>query len=446
MACFTKFGSASAIAILLASSPVFADVTVQDVWGNWRSYFGTLGHDISATEDTSGGTLTISNLSTLMALPENEGIFSTVFSEMSLRNNGDGTVTLSIPATSSLDFSIKGDDHVDGQLKLSQIGFNMVISGDPNDMSYSYTAAKIGLSLTHLIADSEVLDDFVKFDLVMDDLIGLSKMQLGDLRYVSQKFSAETLTYDVAAADPEGRGNAKFSGSVNNISFNGSGSVPLYMDLENPEDLFSNDFAFAGTYVFGDSSSAFSFVDKGKVAQGSSSSSSGKLNIALDANAIAYGLEANNLAFDASGSDLPSPFSAHMGQLALSLTMPLAKSDRKQPFGLKFHLTDMAVSNLTVSVAEAKLTGNGSFTFDNSDMTSFYGFPRPQGAADLQLTDGNGLIDTMVKMDLVPERIAMHARMMMGLFAVFSDGADSLKSRIEVNEQGHVLANGQRVK
>jgi hypothetical protein len=39
----------------------------------------------------------------------------------------------------------------------------------------------------------------------------------------------------------------------------------------------------------------------------------------------------------------------------------------------------------------------------------------------------------------------MGARMMMGLFAVPA-GDDVLTSVIEVNEQGHVLANGQRLK
>ena len=39
----------------------------------------------------------------------------------------------------------------------------------------------------------------------------------------------------------------------------------------------------------------------------------------------------------------------------------------------------------------------------------------------------------------------MGARMMMGLFAVPGEGEDTLKSKIEVNDEGHVLANGQRL-
>ena len=72
--------------------------------------------------------------------------------------------------------------------------------------------------------------------------------------------------------------------------------------------------------------------------------------------------------------------------------------------------------------------------------------PKPTGSLDLTLVGGNGLIDKLVAMGLLPEEQAMGARMMMGLFAVPGDGEDSLKSKLEINEDGHVLANGQRLK
>ncbi|MEO1365292.1 MAG: DUF2125 domain-containing protein, partial [Pseudomonadota bacterium] len=94
----------------------------------------------------------------------------------------------------------------------------------------------------------------------------------------------------------------------------------------------------------------------------------------------------------------------------------------------------------------AKLTGAGDFTFDNSDLVTFDGLPRPKGAVDLSLVGGNGLLDKLVAMGLVPEDQAMGARMMMGLFAVPGEAEDTLTSKIEVNDEGHVLANGQRLR
>ncbi|MGB5067092.1 MAG: DUF2125 domain-containing protein, partial [Albidovulum sp.] len=60
------------------------------------------------------------------------------------------------------------------------------------------------------------------------------------------------------------------------------------------------------------------------------------------------------------------------------------------------------------------------------------------------LIGGNGLIDKLVGMGLVPEDQAKGVRLMMGLFAV-KTGDDTLTSKIEFKEDGGVYANGQRI-
>ena len=89
------------------------------------------------------------------------------------------------------------------------------------------------------------------------------------------------------------------------------------------------------------------------------------------------------------------------------------------------------------------MTGMGDFVFDNTQ--EFNGMPKPTGAVDLKLVGGNGLLDKLVLMGLLPEEQAMGARMMMGLFTVPVDAEDTLTSKIEINDEGHVLANGQRI-
>jgi hypothetical protein len=70
----------------------------------------------------------------------------------------------------------------------------------------------------------------------------------------------------------------------------------------------------------------------------------------------------------------------------------------------------------------------------------------PAGTINLMLVGGNGLLDTLVSMGLVPEDQAMGARMMLGLFARPGDGADTLVSEITFQEDGAILANGQRIR
>mgnify|MGYP000026270485 CR=1 FL=1 len=96
----------------------------------------------------------------------------------------------------------------------------------------------------------------------------------------------------------------------------------------------------------------------------------------------------------------------------------------------------MSLTSMLIKVAGASIAGEGSFTFDNSDLETFDGMPRPLGAINLNGKGLNGLIDKLVQMGLLPDDQAMGARMMMGLFAVPGPGEDELNSTIEVNEQG----------
>lgn len=102
------------------------------------------------------------------------------------------------------------------------------------------------------------------------------------------------------------------------------------------------------------------------------------------------------------------------------------------------------IDALTLEIAGALLTGTGAFTFDNSDLTTFDGIPRPEGELNMELAGANQLIDTLISIGLLPEDQAMGARMMLSMFARPA-GDDLLTSTIEINEAGHVLANGQRL-
>ena len=129
-------------------------------------------------------------------------------------------------------------------------------------------------------------------------------------------------------------------------------------------------------------------------------------------------------------------------QNLLDFAALMAMKPGEQPL----ELNALTLTDLELSAAGAKLTGTGDFAFNNGDLESFGGFPAPSGEASFQLTGANGLIDKLIQMGLITDSDAMGARMMMGMFAVPGEGEDSLSSKIEVSEDGQILANGQRIK
>lgn len=499
-----SIGGIAVLSTLLTSTASFADVTAAEVWGDWQDYFSSFGYDLTATEEMSGDTLTINDLKMSVDLPEDEGTVTVMMSGMAFRNQGDGTVAITIPPVMPLALSIdatSGED-VDMTLNYSQTGFTMIVAGTPEEMTYSYTAAELGISLADLMVDGTAIDT-AKLNLMMKNVIGNSVMKVANLRSIAQNFGADLLTYDVGFTDPEGGdGTFAMNGQLADLKFSGDSAIPNEFDPENFANVLRAGFAVTGEFSYGGGNSEFSFSEGSDSASGSSSSTSGSLVVEMDESQLRYGGTANGTKLAMSGSDIPFPISLEMAESAFELMMPISKSDEPQDFGLLIKLGDFAVDegiwgmidptgalphdpatvvldlagkanwlfdimdpanaeamggeapgqlhaltlkDLQVRIAGADLTGTGDFTFDNTDLETFNGMPKPTGAIDLKLVGGNGLMDKLVAMGMMSEDDAMGARMMMGLFARPGDGEDTLTSKIEINEEGHVMANGQRL-
>jgi hypothetical protein len=208
----------------------------------------------------------------------------------------------------------------------------------------------------------------------------------------------------------------------------------------------------------------------------------------------------NGVALALSASDMPfPPISAALDESAFNFVMPLSKSDFPSEFEMIVRLVGLSANDdiwnifdpaavlprdpatlvvdfsgmgnwltnifapdvqetmmgiihaaslneLTLSAAGSELTGKGDFTFDYNDMTTFAGLPKPTGSTNLQLIGGNGLLDKLIAMGLVPEEQAMSARMMMALFTTMAVGSeDTITSEIVIEEDGSIFANGQRL-
>ena len=318
----------------------------------------------------------------------------------------------------------------------------------------------------------------------MTGLAGASNMKLGNIRNIMQSFSVDKLSYTLNINSPEEADGLE--------AFKMIGALKA-------------GFAFDGGFAYTDGSTSFEITENGGQTAGVSSSETGLLKVAMSEAGLHYGAEATGLKSNMTSSQFPFTIELTAEKSALSLTMPISASEDAQDFGLTVQLANFTTSEmlwamvdptgqlprdpatlhldvsgkatlsfdmmdpesitgvgtgaqnpgevnsvninaLELTATGASLTGTGAFQIDNSDTQTFSGMPKPVGAVDLKLVGGNGLIDKLVAMGLLPEDQAMGARMMMGLFTIPSGTPDTLTSKIEVNDQGHVLANGQRLR
>jgi hypothetical protein len=506
MASFHKSATcAAALGMCLSGTAALADLNAQDVWADWQAYMKGFGYDLTGDESMSGDTLTVTDLRMTMALPDTDGSMTMSMPRFDFTNNGDGTVTLTVPDSLPVAMRIEGPDGDDVDMKINYdtINFAMMASGDPNNLTYTYTADRLGLMLVELVVEGEPVE-IGAAQIQMANLDGSSVVRVDDLRHVTQNLSTGAVSYLLDVVEPEFGDRVNVSGGLDSMSFDGTGTFPIELDVDDMSAMLQAGFAMDGTYRHQGSDLNFDVTEFGERTQVSASSDEGEIRVAIDQSRIAYDVGSDNVSFTFVSGDFPFPIEMTMARSAMNLLVPVGSSDAEQPFGFGLSLADFEISDLlwgmfdpaeqlprdpatlsidltgmgrlffdlldademdtiamqegmpgelnslklndlTLSAAGAALTGTGAFIFDNTDLETFDGLPAPDGSLDLRLVGANSLLDKLTAMGLLPQEQAMGARMMLGMFAVPGAGEDTLTSTIEVKPNGQILANGQRL-
>lgn len=499
-----RFGAV--LACGLVSSAAWADLSAQDVWADWQSYLAETGYDVTGTPQQSGDTLVVSDLSVSMTLQDPVMTLGFAADSVTFGENGDGSVTVGLPLRMPLTIAGQNDDgeRFESVFDYTHSGLSMVVSGDPGDLTYTYGADEVDLTLTTLTVDGVDLVDHARIAVSLNDIAGSTRMLIGAARSYEQSMTAGGLSYNMAFDNPESDERASFVGMLNGLEFDGAATLPADLDTADFPAMMQAGFAVDGRFGYTSGQTDIDGAGNGEEFAFSSTSQGGTIEVGLSAQTLVYDISQKIAAISVQTNQLPFPVSLEMALAGVRMVIPVGKSDTEQDFELSvalrdFNMSDMiwgvfdpagtlprdpatlvlemagkakvlynlldpevtarleetetapgelnalTIRNLLVSVVGARLTGTGDFTFDNSDLETFDGMPRPTGYVDLQLVGGNGVVDKLIEMGLLSNSDAMGARMMMGMLAVPGEGPDTLNSRLEINDQGHVLANGQRI-
>ena len=499
-------GTAAVFLCSFAATSAQADLSAQDVWSDWKAYFTATGYEVTGSESMSGDTLSVSDTTLSFSVPEEDVTIAITLGTVTLTENGDGSVAIGFPTRMPVTIGgvVEGGERFDAVMSYTQSGLTMVATGSPEDLTYTYSAASAGLSLDEVTAEGQSLPtESYRATLSMTNMSGETRVQGTDLRSYTQNLTSGPISYDVFFESPDDQGTLTLTGRTESLTAASDSTLPEMMDPNNMAAMILAGFGGKGGVTFGAGSTNMAFEDASESFTYESSSAGGSLTAGIGADGISYDITSNDASVNVAGSEIPLPISLTLAKFGFGLTMPVMAEEDPQDFALSITLGDFTISDLIwgvfdptgqlprdpatilialsgqatllanimdpklaedfgmgpppgelnavtldtleVTAAGASLTGEGAFTFDNSSGATLGGFPQPEGSVDLSLTGGNGLLDTLVAMGLVPEDQAMGARMMMGLFAVPGEGDDSLTSRIEINDQGHILANGQRI-
>ncbi len=401
------------------------------------------------------------------------------------------------------------DEEAQIRIDYGQTGLEMTASGDPDDIAYDYTAEELVLALAGLSGNdlepevAEALDFRVTMGPV-EGSTGVAETDAG--QRIVQDMRLGDLDYAISFEDPESDDSGSFSGRMTSVVSEATSLLPAGSDLTDPAMLASAGLTGSGVFTHQGGETDFTVSEDGTtVARGQLSSESASLEFEMEDGSFTYDVSGTGNAIDLSVQDLPFPIVAEIAESRLALTLPLTPAEddgtrdaalaldlsgftmaeeiwaifdptrvlprdpatialdltaKVTPYvnffdpeaieqmedegGMPGEVNAVTLNELRVEAVGSSLTGEGAFSFDNSAV-SLGGPPQPEGEVTLKATGINTLVDALISMGLMAEEDAMGMRMMMAMFTVPGDAPDSVTSTIEINEQGHVLANGQRI-
>ncbi|MEP3285368.1 MAG: hypothetical protein ABJO29_09620 [Yoonia sp.] len=500
------FGTTVLSATAMLAQSVAADVTGADVWATYTAYYESTGAQVIGTPTTSGDETVISDSALLYRFPFDVATLRVGLPDMRFVDQSDGTVLISYPE--AFDVRIEFDVPSEGSgaltLGIAQDNFQGTVSGDPADMTFVQSAD----ALTVEVKDIEVPEEDINFSMLASGAgySSTSRVVTGDLITTTTEMTtgAADVAYVLNDADGSVISNTGRFGANDTTfetAFPAGGS-----DIMNLSAALAAGAYLRGTAdAEGSSSETITTIDGDILSEQSQSSGRTTSRFSIDAAGFDLFAEGEGVEFNMLIPDVfPFPISGSMGKAVGGYKFPLMPSEEPQDVAMRLDFSDLEISEdlwglfdpngdlprdpasinidvagtviseidalnfetieaqmnqseppislesltineISVSAIRASALATGAFVVDNTDMTTFDGFPRPEGSAILNVEGANALIDRLVGFGVIGPDEAGMARLGMGFIAK-ATGDDAFETRLDVNGEGHVIVNGQRMR
>lgn len=491
-----------AAAVCLPVAPAAAQITPEEVWALWQGLSQGTGQTVTAqAQRRDGPRLVLDGVEIASRTPTSTVILP--MGQVVLTDRGDGSVAVTLPADFTMDIALAEPDAepVTMAVAIRQDTPVAQVSGTPQAPRWTYAAESMALRLDGVTVGGQPMP--MQMGVVLSGLSAMTDTAVPKGAPMSLRYdlAARSMELTMAADNPEGGGTFKLALGAQALSSRFDGALPASM----APDMALGAAMAAGLRGDGASGTGpVEFVldldDKGKVMSAVGRLATTAVEVGLGPAGLRYQVGATGMAVTVSGSDLPMPeLTVTAAEYTTGITMPVVAAPVPGDFGLVLRLVDLAlppevwamldpggalprdpatlvldargkatlfrdltdatapqdaapgqidavtVDALQLRAGGAELTGRAEFSFDNTDMQTFGGFPRPTGAADLMLTGGNALLDRLVAAGLMGPDEVMGIRLGMAMFARPGVEPDTLTSRIEITPDAQVLANGQRI-
>jgi hypothetical protein len=497
------FGRSSTIALVFIGSAAAADVTPKDVWDSWQAMTTSAGQELTVGGTTQkGDTLEVSDI-LLTYKDQLGGSASVAFDKLAFKDNGDGTVTVTMPESYPITMAFPAEDEGPGSMKLTvtQPGLRIIAAGSATETSYDFAAPTVGIALDEITDQAgkaiDVQADFTMTEATSKYLV----VRDGDKTALDMSFGAKALVMNIEGKEAETANGGKAVITFNDLNGATKGNFLNAEMMANMATALNSGFTMDSSFNFGAMTADIDIVETtgpGKVA---ANASGGGFQLAMSKDQLTYGTSLSGAKFTISGADIPFPrVEFGFADSGFKIVMPVSKADTPQDFSFLTKVVDLTVSEeiwglfdpvgslsrepatfifdtkgtgfwkqdimdpsaqmsgveppgelhtldlteVLAKAAGAEVSATGGLTFDNTDLETFSGMPRPEGLITVTIKGVNKLIENLIALGILTDDDAMGFRMGLAMFARPGAGPDELVSEVEFRDGG-LFANGQQL-
>ena len=494
----------SAIGLVFLATAASADVTPKEVWESWQAMATAAGQELTVgnTAD-NGGTLDATDV--IIAFKDDLGGSASVsFDKLSFKDNGDGTVTVTMPESYPIQMAFPPQEDGPGSMKLTvtQPGMTIVAGGSATETSYAFDAPTVTVKLDEVTDESgKVLD--TEADLTMTEATAkYMVVRDGDKTSLDSSFAAKLLALALSGTDTEdGGGQGKVALTLADLNGTTKGNFLGAEMMANMAAALNSGFTMDSVFNFGAMTMDVDVTEAAGPTKLVANATGGGFVLAMNKDRMNYGTSLNGAKFTMSGAEIPFPqVELAFAESAFNVMMPVSKSDSPQDFSFLTKVVDFTVSEdvwglfdpagslsrepatvivdlrgtgfwtkdimdpevqmdgmeppgelhsldlnqVLAKAAGAEVSAAGGLKFDNSDTQTFGGMPRPDGKVTVNIKGVTKLVDNLIALGILSEDDAMGFRMGLAMFAKPGAGPDELVSEIEFKDGG-MFANGMQM-
>ncbi len=363
----TRITGASALALLAATAPALADVTAESVWADWKGVLERAGQSVAVgSEEKSGGTLTLNDVTTIIEFPEGAGTATSSLAEITFTELGDGTVSIALsPEIRTLLSLVDGGTRADMTVTTTHEGFGAIASGDADLTSYTFHAESFTSTVSDVKEDGATKDAAASF--VMSGVTGFYEIALGGTVSLNQLLTVEGVTAKGHIKEeivPGAPIELSFAGELDGFQVKTLIFAPDLPDGAPLDEVLDAGFKVSFDVGYGAGSGDFSGRADATSFTSRATTGGGTLAMSMDREAIDLAL--SGLGMDLSGtSTAPDGSGGFNGELSLAIGEHNFAFHADMPES--FALEGAALFEAGLAVTSSTFLDASSFAFKGSD-------------------------------------------------------------------------------